>query len=67
LFLTRPLLFHYIATREELLWRSKDVFNWINEGKLSVRIDRRLPLAQAAEAHQLLEGRQTSGKVILMP
>lgn len=67
LFLTRPLLFHYIATREELLWRSKDVFNWINEGKLSVRIDRRLPLAQAAEAHQLLESRQTSGKVILIP
>lgn len=67
LFLTRPLLFHYVATREELLWRSGDVLKWVKSGDLTVRIDRQLPLAEAAEAHRLLEGRQTAGKVILIP
>src|SRR5579859_5388532 len=67
LFLTRPTLVHYTATREELLQRSGDLFAWIAAGKLRVRIDRSFPLAQAAEAHQYLEGRQTKGKVVLIP
>lgn len=67
LFLTRPTVFHYTATREELLWRSGDVFNWIAAGELKVRIDHQLPLAQAAEAHRLLESRQTAGKLLLLP
>ena len=67
LFLTRPSLFHYVATREELLQRSGDVLGWIKAGKLKLRIDLTLPLAQAAEAHRQLEGRQTTGKVLLIP
>ena len=67
LFLTRPSLFHYVATREELLQRSGDVLGWIKVGKLKLRIDLTLPLAQAAEAHRQLEGRQTTGKVLLIP
>jgi NADPH2:quinone reductase len=67
LFLTRPTVFHYTATREELLWRSGDVFNWIAASELKVRIDHQLPLAQAAEAHRLLESRQTAGKLLLIP
>lgn len=67
LFVTRPSLFHYIAGRRELLQRSGDLFKWLLAGELSVRIDRRLPLAEAAEAHRLLAGRQTAGKVLLVP
>jgi len=67
LFLTRPTLAHYIATRADLLERAGEVLDWIKSGKLSVRIDRELPLAQAAEAHRLLEGRKTTGKVLLIP
>ena len=67
LFLTRPSLFHYVATRGELLQRSGDVLGWIKAGKLKLRIDLTLPLAQAAEAHRQLEGRQTTGKVLLIP
>lgn len=66
LFLTRPTLAHYIATRAELLARSGEVLGWIRSGKLTVRIERELPLAQAAEAHRLLEGRKTMGKVLLI-
>ncbi|NNE95996.1 MAG: quinone oxidoreductase [Acidimicrobiales bacterium] len=65
LFLTRPSLFHYIATREELLGRSGDIFEWISAGKLNVRIGARVPVSEAASAHEMLEGRQTTGKVIL--
>lgn len=65
LFLTRPSLAHYTADREELLWRAHDLFDWIGRGELSVRIDRVLPLAEASEAHRLLEGRQTTGKLLL--
>jgi NADPH2:quinone reductase len=65
LFLTRPSLGHYLLTREELLWRAGDVLNWIAAGKLKVRIDRTLPLAEAAAAHRALEGRQTAGKLLL--
>jgi NADPH:quinone reductase len=67
LFLTRPTISHYTATREELLARAQDLFNWIQEGKLEVRIDRTFPLSDAAAAHQALEGRETTGKVLLIP
>ncbi len=67
LFLTRPTLAHYIATRAELLARAGEVLGWIKSGKLTVRIERELPLAEAAEAHQLLQGRKTTGKVLLVP
>ena len=67
LFLTRPSLVHHTATREELLQRSGDVLGWIKAGRLKLRIDLTLPLAQAADAHRQLEGRQTTGKVLLIP
>lgn len=67
LFLTRPTLAHYAADRGELLWRAEDLFSWMQDGELKVRVDRTLPLAQVAEAHQVLESRQTSGKVLLVP
>jgi len=67
LYATRPTLADYIATREELLARSDDLFRWIREGRLHVRIDREIPLADAAEAHRLLESRATAGKLLLIP
>jgi NADPH:quinone reductase len=67
LFLTRPMLAHYTATREELEARARDVFDWIASGKLNIHIDRTLPLEQAAEAQRALEARETSGKVLLIP
>lgn len=67
LYVTRPTLGHYVAERDELVWRATDVFNWLLTGKLSVRIDRELPLADAAEAHRLLTGRKTAGKLLLIP
>jgi NADPH2:quinone reductase len=67
LFLTRPTLRHYIATREELLWRAQDILGWIAAGELRVRIDKTFPLAEAAAAHQYLEDRKTQGKVLLLP
>jgi len=65
LFLTRPSLMHHVATREELLWRAGDVFNWIAAGKLKLRIDHTYPLADAAAAHRDLEGRRTAGKLLI--
>jgi NADPH2:quinone reductase len=67
LFLTRPSLAHYCATREELLWRAGDVLGWIASGKLKLRIERTYPLADAAQAHRDLEGRKTAGKLLLIP
>jgi NADPH2:quinone reductase len=67
LFLTRPTLDHYVATREELLHRASDLFAWIREGKLTVRIHQEFPLSQAAEAHRALESRSTTGKLLLIP
>jgi NADPH2:quinone reductase len=67
LFLTRPSLAHYAATREELLWRAGELFNWIKAGELKLRIEFTFPLADAAEAHRQLEGRKTTGKVVLIP
>ena len=67
LFLTRPSLAAYAATREELLWRAGGLFDWISSGKLKLRIEKTFPLAEAAEAHRQLEGRKTTGKVLLIP
>jgi NADPH2:quinone reductase len=66
LFLTRPTLVHYTHTREELLARTGDVFSWVQSGALRVRVDRRFPLVQAADAHRYLQSRQATGKVLLM-
>ena len=67
LFLTRPTLFHYTATRQELLWRAGDVLKWIADGKLKLNIFKTYPLAEAAQAQRDLEGRKTTGKLILIP
>ncbi len=67
LFLTRPTLWHYIATPEELAWRAGDLFGWMIAGALSVRVDHRFPMADAADAHSALQGRATAGKVLLIP
>lgn len=65
LFLTRPTLAHYIASREELLSRAGQLFLWIEQGELSVRIDSEYPLDAVADAHAALEGRRTTGKVLI--
>jgi NADPH2:quinone reductase len=67
IYLTRPTLAHYTVTRDELLWRAREVFDGIRSGALRLRIDRDLPLRDAAEAHRLLESRQTLGKLLLIP
>jgi NADPH2:quinone reductase len=67
LFLTRPTLGHYTATREELLQRSADVLGWVADESLSVRIGHEFPLARAADAQRELESRRTTGKVLLVP
>lgn len=67
LYLTRPTLGHYVATREDLLWRANEVLGWVRDGTLHVRVDRELPLADAAAAHRALEARETAGKVLLIP
>jgi NADPH2:quinone reductase len=67
LFVTRPTLGHYMASREELLWRAGDVFRWIAEGRLSVRVSGRYPLEQAAQAQADLASRGTTGKLLLLP
>jgi len=67
LFLTRPSLGHYVATREELLARANEVLSWVGDGSLRVHIGATFPLADAAAAHRALEGRATTGKVLLIP
>ena len=67
LYVTRPTLGHYVATREELLRRAGDVLGWVQAGELTLRIEHTFPLARAAEAHRALEGRRTTGKVLLIP
>jgi NADPH2:quinone reductase len=67
LFLTRPSLNNHIASREELLSRSGDVLGWIRDGKLRLRTEFEFPLKDAGEAHRALEGRKTTGKVLLLP
>ena len=67
LILTRPTLAHFVATRDELVWRAGEVLGWVRDGSLSLRVDREVPLEHAAEAHRALEGRRTTGKVLLVP
>jgi len=67
LYVTRPTLANYANNREELLERSGDLFNWLAAGELKLRIDKTFPLSEAAEAHRQLEGRKTTGKVLLIP
>ncbi len=67
LFMTRPSLMDYVRDPEELQQRSQELFGWLDRGELRVRIDNRLPMKDAAEAHRLLEGRKTTGKVLLLP
>jgi NADPH2:quinone reductase len=66
LFVTRPSLAHYVATRDELLLRAGAVLSAVARGTLDVRIGARFALADAAEAHRALEGRRTTGKVLLL-
>ncbi len=66
-FLTRPGLGDYTATREELLHRANEVLGWVGSGELKLRIGLTLPLSEAVEAHRQLEGRETTGKILLMP
>ena len=66
LFLTRPTLGHYVATREELLERAERVLGWVADGSLAVRIGREYPLAEAAEAQRALAARETTGKLLLL-
>lgn len=67
LYLTRPTLGNYIATREEMMGRANDLFAWITAGRLTVRIAQEFPLADAAEAHRALESRRFAGKLLLVP
>jgi NADPH2:quinone reductase len=67
LYLTRPTLGHYVASREELLWRARELFTWVARAELKLRIGAEYPLRSAAEAHRALEGRRTTGKVLLRP
>jgi NADPH:quinone reductase len=67
LYLTRPTLVAYIATRDELLARSSSVFGMISAGKLKLRIEHTYPLTEAQQAHRDLEARKTSGKILLIP
>lgn len=67
LFVTRPNLAHYVSRREELLQRAQDLFNWLSTGALKLRVEKILPLTETREAHRLLEGRKTTGKVLLIP
>jgi NADPH2:quinone reductase len=67
LYLTRPSLGAYMLTRDEMLWRADDLFRWYSSGELEVRIDAVFALAEAPEAHRYIEGRRTTGKVLLAP
>lgn len=64
---TRPKLADFLTTPQERGWRFGDVFGWVAEGKIDVRVGSEYPLAEAAEAHRALEGRKTTGKVLLIP
>jgi NADPH2:quinone reductase len=67
LFVQRPSLNHHIAAREELLERAGEVLGWIRDGRIKLRVEHQFPLAQAADAHRALEGRKTTGKILLIP
>jgi NADPH2:quinone reductase len=67
LYITRPTLGHYTATREELEWRAGDVLGWVKNGELKLRIHKKYSLREAAQAHRDLEARKTAGKLLLIP
>lgn len=67
LFLTRPTSGHYVRTREELTWRADELFQSVVHGTLNVRVGHRYPLADAGQAHEDLQGRRTTGKLLLLP
>tara|TARA_B100000519_G_C14248130_1_gene440952 strand:- start:914 stop:1882 length:969 start_codon:yes stop_codon:yes gene_type:complete len=67
LFLTRPSLNSYALSREEIEWRANDLFSWVESGKMKIHIDGVFHLSEAGEAHTRLEGRKTTGKVVLTP
>ena len=67
LFLTRPSLGDYTATREELLQRAEECLSWVQSGEVRLKVTLNLPLAEASEAHRRLEGRETTGKILLTP
>jgi NADPH2:quinone reductase len=67
LFLTRPTLGHYVADRQELMWRTQDIFGWMASGDLTAHIGGRYPLDEAARAHADLQSRRTTGKLLLIP
>ncbi len=67
LFLTRPGLGDYTVTREELEKRAGDVLGWVSSGELKLRVDHVFPLSEAPEAHRQMEGRATTGKILLIP
>ena len=67
LYLTRPTLSHYTLDKEELEWRASDVLGWVADGRLKLRMERTYPLNAAPDAHRDLEGRQTTGKLLLLP
>ena len=67
LYLTRPSLGHYSATREELLSRAGDVLDWVANGRLKLRVEKTMALSDAADAHRELESRRTTGKLLLIP
>ena len=67
LFLTRPVVFHYVKERADLLRHAAEVLSWVAEGSLKLHIDRKFSLAEAAQAHRALAGRQTMGKLLIIP
>ena len=67
LFLTRPSLFDYISTRDDLEWRAGELFGWIADGQLEIMVGDRIPLSEARRAHEAIQGRATTGKVLLIP
>jgi NADPH2:quinone reductase len=67
LFVTRPTMKDYTATREDLEMRAGDVLRWVSEGSLKLRLEHSYPLAEAEQAHRDLEARKTTGKVLLIP
>jgi NADPH2:quinone reductase len=67
LFVTRPTLWHYVATRQELEWRANEVLGWVANGELKLRMEHMFPLADAGQAQSEMESRKTTGKILLEP
>lgn len=67
LYVTRPGINAYISSREELTWRASEVFDWVSAGKMKLSINHEFPLSKASQAHEALEGRRTTGKILLLP